>query len=86
VLAGLIRVRVEQLLAQVDLIGKLRLAPLAQNPHRPANRSQRLHHPLEEGGVELFGSQVALGKLGNFADQAADLLLGLFNGFGADLG
>src|SRR5262245_38584135 len=85
-LLRVVRLLIEQLLADIDLIRKLRLAPLTEHPHRTANRSQCLHHPLQKAGVKLLRSKITLGKLSDLANQAADLLLGFFDRLGADLG
>ena len=84
-LARFFRIQFEQLGAEIDLIRELRLLPLAEHPHGAADCGQRLHDALQKRGVEFFWAEVALGELRDLADQAANLLLGLFDRFLAHL-
>lgn len=76
---------IEEDFAEVDLIGELGLFAFAECPDGTADCGQGLHDALQELRVKLLGSHVALGELRDFADQAANLLLGLFDGLSADL-
>ena len=62
------------------------MRPFAQHPDGAADGGQSLDNTLQKGRVELFGAEIALRKLSDFANQAANLLLGFFDGLGADLG
>ena len=69
---------------QVALVLKFQAPPLVEDPDGAANGRQGRYHPVEECSMELAGADVLLGKLGNFDDQAANLLLGLLDQVGID--
>ncbi len=83
--AGHILLVVGQLgLPQVALVLKFQASPLIEDPDGATDGRQSRYHPVEERSIKLAGADVLLGKLGNFDDQAANLLLGLLDQVGID--
>ena len=79
-----LRIRRQQRLTHLDLVGQIQSPAVADHPHGTADRRQGGDDPLQESGIILFRPKITLGQLSDLAYQSAYLLLGLLDGVSID--